>query len=1105
MDNQAKHSAAFDVSRIADPTYFADGRLPAHSDHVAYASWKEEDAGKTSFRYSLDGVWKFSWARRPADAVNGFEKTDFDCRPWTDIRVPAHVEMEGYGVPSYNNIIFPWDGSEDIKPGEVPADYNPTSSYVKYFSLPENMKGRRVFLSFQGVESGFALWLNGQFVGYSENTFDPAEFELTPYLKDGQNKLAVRVFHFTSSSWAEDQDFFRFSGIYRSVYLYTIPDVHVADLHIRTDLDDTFTNAVLGVTLQLADGEIPDGAEAILSLERDGETFLTNTVALTEAVTEVKEAVEHPALWSAEEPNLYDLKIEVYQNTDGVRVLQEVIRQRVGFRRFEMDKARHMMLLNGKRIVFCGADRHDFSSKTGRAISKEEVLQDIVTMKRNNINAIRTSHYPDISVLYELCDEFGLYLIAENNLESHGTWDASTKLGLGTGKDVDSYKVPGDRPEFRAMMMDRVNSCYQRDKNHPAILIWSIGNESSGGLVPYEMSELFRKLDDTRLVHYESIFHDRRYNDTSDMESQMYTPAADVRKFLSEHRDKPFILCEYTHAMGNSCGAMFKYTDLAWEDPLYQGGFIWDYIDQSIAKKDRYGKTYQAYGGDFGDRPCDYDFSGNGIAFGGDREPSPKMQSVKYNYQTILASVTAEGAEERVKDGIVTAPAGTKLTAHITNHNLFVNTDTFTAWELIEKEGTLVAEAPLAVSIDALSEADVDLPLALPEEPGEYTVTVSFTLPQDTLWAEAGYEVAFGQASFTVEEKGAPAKDPVTRAMDYAGRYADDTQLNFAANDALHAAGYDAANTEKAPLRVAQGYGYLGVHGRDFDILFSHDKGVIASYRYAGKEMLDAFPKPNFWRAPTQNDVANAMPARYAMWKNASMYQYYFGQAGLAAGHYYPEMNIAEDHVDVTYPILLGGLENRTIAVRYRVTGDGVVRVKLSMDCTGLPEMPEFGMLFRMDADYDHIEWYGLGPDETYADRVQGSKLGIYEQDVKDAVAKYLVPQESGNKLGVRWAKVTDARGRGMIFYGGAAGDTVPGMKGAARGGMSFSAQPHSPHEIELADHPYDLPEVHHTYVRCALAQMGIAGDDTWGARTHEEFLLPKGRKMEFEFAFKGI
>ena len=659
---------AFDYSLVKDPQYFCDNRMEAHSDHVYYRDGNEmqaavQDGTETSFRYSLNGLWKFHYARNYKSTVQGFEKEDYCCYDWDDIHVPAHIQMEGYDAPQYANVQYPWEGHEEIYPGQIPERFNPVASYVKYFTVPEHMKGKRLFISFQGAESGLALWLNGAFVGYSEDSFTPSEFELTDYLKDGQNKLAAQVFKWTSSSWCEDQDFFRFSGIYRDVYLYTVPDTHAYDLQIRAIPEENLDVADLEIKVKTwGKGSI------VFRLEQDGECVLEEKKSLTEAGNEEANAepfyiqktnssktvqnsfawkINNPKLWSAEDPQLYDLTIELYDEAGNI---QEVIPQKVGFRRFEMKNG--IMTLNGKRIVFKGVNRHEFSSVSGRHVSEEELRKDLRIMKQNNINAIRTCHYPDTSLIYQLCDEYGIYMIDETNLESHGSWDVAEFT-----KDY-THVVPHNKPEWLYMMLDRANSMYQRDKNHPAILIWSCGNESFGGKDIYEMSQLFRKNDSTRLVHYEGLFHDRSYNDTSDMESQMYPSVEAIKEFLAKDDSKPFICCEYTHAMGNSCGAMHKYTDLTDTEPKYQGGFIWDYIDQSIYKKDRYGKEFQAYGGDFGERPTDYNFSGNGIAYGGDREPSPKMQEVKFNYQNITAEVTAD-------------------TVKVINKNLFVNTNIF--------------------------------------------------------------------------------------------------------------------------------------------------------------------------------------------------------------------------------------------------------------------------------------------------------------------------------------------------------------------------------------------------------------------------------------------
>ncbi len=1027
---------SFEIKKIHDPKFFKENCMAAHSDHVAYADEKEAEERKSSFRLPLDGVWKFHYARNYAQTVSGFEAEDFDCKCWEDIRVPAHIQMEGYDIPQYVNIQYPWDGREDVWRDAVPSEFNPVASYVKYFTLPEGFKKNGLYISFQGVESGFALWLNGQYVGYSEDSFTPSDFDLTPYVKEGENKLAVQVFKWTSSSWCEDQDFYRFSGIFRSVYLYTMPKVHVYDLKVQPVVDEAVLNADLLVTMQMR-GE----GKARLTLtgsrnysvleEKEEQIFFSEELPVSEGEVHFEKEVKKPDLWSAEIPNLYTLTIECFDQ-NGER--SELVSQRIGFRRFEMKDG--IMTLNGKRIVFKGVNRHEFSSKTGRAVTREEVLKDIVTMKQNNINAIRTCHYPDASIIYDLCDEYGLYMIAENNLESHGSWDAAMH-----GSVPKDTIVPGDNMDWEPMMLDRVNSCYQRDKNHPAVLIWSVGNESYGGKVIFDMSEKFRALDPYRLVHYEGIFNDRRYEATSDMESQMYTSVENVKKFLAEHKEKPFIMCEYTHAMGNSCGAMHKYTDLTDTEPRYQGGFIWDYIDQSILKKDRYGKDFQAYGGDFLERPTDYNFSGNGICYGGDRDPSPKMQEVKFNYQNISILFEKEG----------------KFT--VVNKNLFANTDRFRCVAVLQKNGVVVKKQEIETTVPPLSTKDYEIPFAIlraddkdqkKDPDAEYTLTVSFRLKEDMSWADAGHEVAFGQKIY----KKIPA---------------------------FHA-------SEK-PIRVVHGKVNIGVKGEDFDCLFSMLSGGLVSYRYAGKEMIEKIPMPNFWRAPVDNDNGSMAPARYAQWKIASMYISH--RNGGMFDNVPTKVEEKDNTVTVTYTYFMPTTPAGKCQVSYTVFGDGTIETKLMYDpVEGLPDMPEFGMMFQFNADYDNLTWYGMGSEETYADRRHGAKLGIYSNKVADNMAKYLVPQECGNKVGVRYARIADAKGRGMMFEGDE---------------LSFSALPYTPHELENAAHVYELPQVHHTIVRVALAQMGVGGDDSWGSLVHPEYHIDVTKPLEFTFRFKGI
>lgn len=1024
----------FDSNIIKNPEIFEQNRLAAHSDHVCYKNELEKIKGKSSLRYDMNGLWKFAYAKNQSLAPCGFEAADYDCKSWDEIRVPAHIQMEGYDVPIYTNTTYPWEADEFIKPGEVPEIFNPVASYVKYFTIPENMKNKRVCISFQGVESGFALWLNGHYVGYSEDTFDPSDFELTDYIVEGENKLAVRVWKWTSSSWCEDQDFYRFSGIFRDVFLYAVPCAHVEDLSVVPTLNDTFDEGTLGVSIK-ADGAGIASVKLYELGDLSVEKYDRAKLLLEEFDIELKDKelcegscnVKNPLLWSAEKPNLYEVKI-IVKDSHGNET--EFISQLAGFRRFEMVDG--LMKLNGKRIVFKGVNRHEFSSVTGRVPNRDEVIKDIVTMKKNNINAIRTSHYPDDSMLYELCDIYGIYMIAENNLESHGTWEAYNKGYV----DLD-FVVPKDKPQWREMMLDRANSCYQRDKNHPAILIWSCGNESFGGKTIYEMSQLFRQLDKHRLVHYEGVFNDRSYNDTSDMESQMYTPVAGIEKFLAEHPEKPFICCEYTHAMGNSCGAMHKYTELSDREPRYQGGFIWDYIDQSIYKKDRYGKWFLTYGGDFGDRPTDGDFSGNGICYGGEREASTKMQEVKFNYQNISVDFDS--------DYIFT----------VTNKNLFVNTSVFDAFAILLADGEEVYRTKLQISVPPMEQASYEVPMTLKNSmidvEKEYCIVVSFVLKENTIWEKAGYEIAFGQHMI---------KKPVSE-------YSCDKSVE-----------------------LVVGNGNILVRGENFKALFSRMNLGMVSYVYGGVEMLpNTIPLPNFWRTPTNNDSGNMMPQRYAQWKIASMYVTTRENQRFADTS--PRVEKNDNNIAITYTYFMPTTPQSSCEVTYRVFGDGTIETTLSYDpVKELGDMPEFGMMFKLDADYDTVKWYGLGPQETYSDRQHGGKFGVYENKVADNIAEYLVPQESGNKCSVRYAKVMDKKGRGMLFFGDE---------------LSFSALPYTPHELENAAHHFELPPVHYTVVRVAKKQMGVGGDDSWGSHTHPEYLLDVSEKMEFTFCFRGI
>lgn len=1002
----------FHYEKLKSPEFFCENRLPAHSDHEAFACLEDLETGENRLRLCLNGPWKFFYALNEEQVVPGFEKLEYDCSAWADISVPAHIQMEGYGVPQYCNIQYPWDGSEDIVPGQIPERFNPVACYVKTFVLPESMLNMPVRISFQGAESCVALWLNGQYVGFSSDSFTPSDFDLTPYLRPGRNKLACRVYRWCAGSWAEDQDFFRFSGLFRDVFLYAVPAVNVEDLKICALLDDDYRDGLLQITAQIAAAE---KGRIRFTLKEDEAVVAETEADAVSGKISAELPVKEPRKWSAEAPCLYQLWITVY---DEQGQSCEVIRQNVGFRRFELKN--DLMCLNGKRIVFKGVNRHDFCAERGRAVTPDDIRRDLLTMKRNNINAVRTCHYPDCDALYALCDELGLYVIAENNMEAHGIWNM-----IACGKKPLEYALPGDREEWLAPMLDRVESTYQRDKNHPCILIWSCGNESLGGRVPFEMSQRFRTLDHTRLVHYESIRTDRRYNATSDMESQMYTPIWELRKFLAEHRDKPFILCEYAHAMGNSNGALHKYTEYAYEEPLYQGGFIWDFIDQSIRVKDRYNREAYLYGGDFGDRPHDADFSCNGIVYG-DGSESPKMQEVKYNYQNIFAEISRE-------------------IAVIHNRSLFTRTSAYDCIAILCRDGREIDRRPMQTDVAPGESAVLPLPFPPQSYGGEYTVTLSFRQRSETPWAPAGHEVAFAQNVYQIEKH--------------------------------------VRHVSAAPLRIAEGDFNIGVSGEHFSVLFSKAQQRLVSYRYGGKELLKYAPTPNFWRAPTENDYGNRMPQRYAQWKIASLYGMPDGAPAITRE--------ADGGISVRFFYILPTTPQAKCQVLYTVHPCGKVDVELSYDpVKELGDMPEFGMLFTLDADYDQVRYYGMGPGENYVDRRHGARLGIWRTTAKDNVAHYVLPQECGNRTGVRWAEVTDFRGRGLRLEGDAA---------------ELSVLPYTSHELENARHENELPLIYNTVVRISKEQMGVGGDDAWGARTHDEYLLDVSKPMVFRFSFRGV
>lgn len=994
------------LSWLEDPEVFAVNRIPAHSDHTYF----EKETEERPLRQCLNGSWLFSYAKNPSMRVERFYEDSYDCSGFDTIQVPGHLETQGYGRNQYINTMYPWDGEEFLRPPMISKRNNPVGSYVKYFTLEEQMKGKRTFISFQGVETAFYVWLNGTFIGYSEDSFTPAEFELTETLREGENKLAVEVYKRSSASWLEDQDFFRFSGIFRDVFLYSIPRVHVRDIFVKAGLTDSYQEGTLEIRAELI-GDIDDVTiEASLRDGDEKEIWNGNAEGKEEVFFKASGLAVLP--WSAEEPRLYRLYLYV-KNEEGQ--ILEFIPQKVGFRRFEMKD--RIMCLNGKRILFKGVNRHEFNPVRGRAITREDMLWDIRFMKQHNINAVRTSHYPNQTLWYELCDEYGIYLIDETNLESHGSWQ---KLG-----EVEpSWNVPGDRPEWKAAVLDRASSMFERDKNHPSVLIWSCGNESYAGTDIEAMSEYFHEKDDSRLVHYEGVFWNRKYDHISDMESRMYAKPAEIEEYLENDPKKPYISCEYMHSMGNSTGGMKLYTDLEKKYPLYQGGFIWDYIDQSLYRVNELGERVLTYGGDHDERATDYEFCGNGIVYA-DRKASPKAQEVKALY----ADIKLEPDEKGVK---------------IINDSLFVSTGRYVLAYRLLKEDRCLYEAETETDVAPESEAYVNL--TYPELPGtgEFIYEVSLRLKEDTLWAKAGHEISFGQ---------------------YVKKTADK------------------AEEKTCPLEIIRGDVNIGVRGRGFTAMFSKAEGGIASLCYDGVEYITRTPKLTFWRALTDNDRGAKTGFDAAQWMTAGLF------------YKLTDVDVQEqkDQVCVTFEYLLPTVPQTKAYVSYRVTGDGKIHVHaLYKGTDGLPEMPAFGMDMKLKARYDRVRYYGRGPEENYLDRREGARLGVYSYQAADNLSAYLFPQECGNRMDVRWVEVTDADGQGLRFET----EGVP---------FENSVLPCSAYELEAATHREELPKAHYSWVRILESQMGVGGDDSWGAPVHEEYRLSSDIDRNIKFTIQKV
>lgn len=994
---------------LEDPNVFQVNRMKAHSDHhYDTPSYTHND-----LNLKQNGQWRFSYYKNYKDIPRDFFEADYDNSDWDFITVPGHIQMQGYDKPQYVNTMYPWDGHENLIPPAIPADFNPVGLYSHNFTLPEHFENNPVYISFQGVESCFYLWCNGHFVGYSEDSFTPSEFDLTPYAVAGENRICAMVMRFCSGSWLEDQDFWRFSGIFRDVYLYTVPNIHIYDLEVKPEVDADLVHATLTCNFNIQSALGACGTVGFELYDRHGNLTTTSARVDIAEKTTLAVALKDVELWSAELPNLYRLKV-VIQNEQGEVV--ETVDQKIGFKRFEL--VNKIMLLNGKRIVFRGVNRHEFNPRTGRCVSEEDMIWDIKCMKRNNMNAVRTSHYPNHSLLYQLCDEYGLYVIDEANIETHGTW-------MVMGQVTDSpNKVPHDKMEWLGAVLDRGQSMVERDKNHPSIVIWSCGNESYGGVVMHELAQYYRKRDPSRLVHYESIFHDRSYPETTDMESRMYSKPQEVIEYLEADPQKPFILCEYTHAMGNSCGNMHKYIEIEEKYDMYQGGFIWDFIDQAIYKTDCNGKEYLATGGDFGDQPNDAYFCGDGIVFA-DRTETPKMQEVKFLYQAVKLLCTNNSVK-------------------IMNKNLWINTNIYDLVWSVMKDGICIEQGTIIADVAPLTEQEINIPYqSVIASNGEYVLDISLQLKVDTLWERAGYEIAFGQCAI----------DSSTATT----------------------------VTAVSPAKAVCGDVNIGFKMKTSSAMFWKAAGRVTSLTTYGKELLVGAIKPDFWRAPTDNDLGNGNVLRWAQWKIASLYSH-------STGYELNENAVDEAGtpcIKMTVPYNLNISPNVECTLTYHFYHENKIKVTMAMDAgANYKDIPAFGFSFLAPAEFSNVQWYGNGPDETETDRKHGGRLGIYNSTAKDNLTNYLNPQHCGNKTDLRWIAIKNKNGNGVKLSSNEAFECV--------------VSPYSSHQLEMAHHDNELPDAVNTFIHVTKGTAGVAGDDTWGAPIHDEYLLDTTKPLVF-------
>jgi len=1036
-------STAFTQNQSPDwenPNMFDQNKEAAHATLMPFRTVNEaltQKAKQSVYYKSLNGTWKFKWVRKPADRPVDFHKTEYDVSGWDDIPVPSNWELEGYGVPIYVNHQYEFADykapvSDEIKfvekiypanPGQVPHDYNPVGSYRRTFKVPKSWDGRQIFIQFGAVKSAFYIWVNGQKVGYSQGSKTPAEWDISNYLTEGENVVAVEVYRWSDGSYLECQDFWRISGIERDVYLYSTPKVRVRDFFAKADLDSEYKNGAfsLDVDLQnhvnkfrsgnyIVDYQIFD--ENQNSIARDSKEAKINRKS--DLKLTFSKDIHIPKKWTAETPNLYSLVISL-KNEDGETV--EVVTAKIGFRKVELINT--LFHVNGVPVLIKGVNRHEHDQYSGHVISEEAMIKEIALMKQFNINAVRTSHYPTCDRFYELCNEYGLYVTDEANIESHGMYYGKYSLAK--------------KPEWTAAHVDRNMRMVERDKNHPSIIVWSMGNEAGDGIVFTEVYKAIKERDRSRPIHYERAI----MGDNTDIFCPQYPGVRTLQKYASKKQAKTFISSEYSHAMGNSNGNLVDLWDEFYRDrnDQLQGGYIWDWIDQALVKKDEDGTEFWAYGGDYGENmPSDNNFVCNGI-ISADYTPHPAMWEVKYAYQYVRFEESPEGYK-------------------ITNFHDFIDlSDYEISWTMSVNgvaRGTHVLEdINLKPGESKYIAIPVPLILAAPDE--EYFIDFSVKLRKDKPFKKAGFEVAHEQFKLNINSDFVNEKE------------------------------------ESAELELSESEDNFSISGVNFDIIFNKTSGTISSYETNGYELIQKGPQINFWRPANDNDKGSRMLGRLGIWREVS-------REAKPASVKAEQMKNGVLRVTAQYDL---EQVNSSQVVSYSISGNGKISVNSAFVTSEekLPDMPRFGMRWELPVNFDNLKYFGRGPHENYIDRNRSAFVGLYKGKVANQYFNYVRPQENGYKTDVRWFELRNENGIGVR------------VTGAPQVGFSALHNPIEDFDMENMDdyrHTNDIVKKDGVFITTDLIQMGVAGDNSWGARPYPEYSVP-AKNYEFSFTIEPV